>query len=71
MHDWYRYVDLHIRAFEFRGMNLTSIQESHNRLRFGVVDEKARESLGQIFTAIDLPCFLAVIGITHVELIGS
>jgi hypothetical protein len=67
LYDWYRYLLPHIRV---EGLSTGDIQESRNRLEFGVIDEAARARLERTLAGLGVPCFLIAIGIRR-PVVGS
>lgn len=59
--DWYRYVNRH--AWQEPELTMSDIQESQNRIQYGVATEAARERLTRVLQGLELPCFLVAIGI--------
>lgn len=61
LYDWYRYLNPHLWAVE--GVVSSDIQESRNRLEYGVIDEPTRVKMEKILAGLDVPCFLVAIEI--------
>jgi hypothetical protein len=59
--DWYRYLNRHVG--QESGVTMSDIQESMNRIEYGVADEAARERLTRRLQGLNLPCFLVAIDI--------
>lgn len=57
--DWYRYLNQHV--WQESGVTMSDIQESKNRIEYGVADEAARERLTRRLQGLNLPCFLVAI----------
>lgn len=62
MFDWKRYLAGHMGWPA--GMVSADVQEAHNRIEYGVLDETARAELEAELTALDVPCYLVAIGIS-------
>jgi hypothetical protein len=62
MYDWYRF----IAPFFWQNFGALSsdIQESRNRLEYGVLNEANRAGVENAFRPLDLPCYLVAIGLT-------
>jgi hypothetical protein len=62
--DWYNY--LSVRGPDWRTVGMTSgdKDEALNRIRYGVLDEAARDRLLQSLAGMDLPCDLIAVEIT-------
>lgn len=61
LYEWYRHLNPHLWAVE--GVVSSDIQESRNRLEYGVIDEPTRVKMEKILAGLDVPCFLVAIEI--------
>lgn len=59
--DWYRYLNRHV--WQEAGVTMSDIQESRNRIEYGVADEATRERLARRLLGLDVPCGLVAIEI--------
>lgn len=67
LYHWYRYLLPRIRG---EGLTTGDIQETRNRLEFGVIDEAARARVEQALARLGVPCFLVAIEIRR-RAVGS
>ena len=61
--DWFNYLGARTPVYQTKGITSSDKQESLNRIRYGVIDESARERLLQVLASLDLPCDLIVVEI--------
>ena len=59
LYDWYRYLG----SYLVEGVSFADIDEAHNHLEYGVIDEATRGNLEEALAALELPCFLVAIEI--------
>jgi hypothetical protein len=55
IYDWFRYIHSHLRHV---AVNMWTLDEWHNRILYGTVDEAAALELNRQLTALNVPCFL-------------
>ena len=63
LYDWYRYIN-DVAVGWPDGLVSRDIDEYQNRLRYGVRDDQALNSLTELFKSAGLPCELALIEVT-------
>ena len=57
IYDWFRYIHTHLKHV---AVNMWALDEWHNRIYYGTVDEAAALELDRQLTALNVPCFLVV-----------
>lgn len=62
--DWYNFLGVRTPVWQTPGMTSGDKDEAINRIRYGVVDTVARETLLRTLAGIELPCDLIAVEIT-------
>lgn len=62
--DWYNYLGIRGPVWQTSGMTTGDKDEAINRIRYGVVNEAARDRLLQVLAGLEVPCDLIALEIT-------
>jgi hypothetical protein len=65
LHDWYLY--LHDHVWSVPDVSTSDIQETANRIEYGVRHEEARAQVEDVLTSLRIPCYLVAIEIAGVS----
>ncbi len=64
LHDWYAYLNLH--GFQLdSGWTSSGLDEAHNQVMYGVVDEVTRKRYERRLARLGIPC-----GLVNIEIVG-
>ncbi len=59
LYDWYVYLNPYV--WQVEGVTMTDIDESRNRIEYGVLDEAVRQRVVTLLNELDIPCFLVAV----------
>jgi hypothetical protein len=69
LHDWYLY--LHDHVWSVPDVSQSDVQETANRLEYGVLSEAGRTQVEGVLTSLGIPCYLATIEIVGAVIAGT